>query len=129
MEENNLRSLLSYVPAVLVRNNEVIAAVAHGPTSVSGAPIGTVHINIMQGDPPTSLSEQGEPASKMGGCSGELSAVTHIANPDVLKARKGDPYFPTNAPGPDCLIVKYGQSHIQFIANIAEWERYIFKLK
>jgi hypothetical protein len=65
----------------------------------------------------------------MGGCSGDgalLSAVTAIANPDVPKARKGDPYFPTDA---DCIIVKSGQSHIQFIENIAEWERYIFELK
>jgi len=133
-EENNLRSLLSYVPTVLVRNNEVIAAVAHRPpppTSASGAAIGTVHVNIIQGGPPAGASEQGEPASKMGGCSGDralLSAVTAIANPDV-PVGKGDPYFPRDAPGPNCLIVKSGQSHLQFIEDIAEWERYIFELE
>ena len=54
-EENNLRSLLSYVPTVLVRNNEVIAAVAHGPhphTLASGAASGSLHLNIVQNAPP-----------------------------------------------------------------------------
>jgi hypothetical protein len=69
----------------------------------------------------------------MGGCSGDralLSAVTAIANPDIPDFRKGDPYFPVDAPVPDCLIVKSGQSHMQFfIEDSAEWERYIFELK
>ncbi len=124
-EENNLRSLLSYVPTVLVHNNEVIAAVAHGPrppTSASGAATGTVHVNIMQG----------EPASEIGGRNGDralLPAVTAIANPYVEDHRQGDPYFPTDAPGPDCLIVKSGQSHMPFIRDLSEWDRHIFEIK
>jgi hypothetical protein len=87
----------------------------------------------MQGDPPAGPSEQGEPASKMGRCSGDgalLSAVTAIANPGIPYSHKGDPYFPTDAPGSDCLIVKSGESHMRFfIDDVAEWERYIFELK
>jgi hypothetical protein len=127
-EENNLRSLLSFVPAVLVRNNEVIAAVAHRsrpPTSVSGAAIGSLHVYIVQNSSVTGSSEQGEPATEIG----ELPAVTAIPNPYVQDLSQGDPYFTENVPGPDCLIVKSGRSHLHSVGDLSKWERYIFEIK
>jgi hypothetical protein len=53
-EENNLCSLLSLVPAVLVHDIEVIAAVAHRShphTLASGALSSLLHLNIFQDAP------------------------------------------------------------------------------
>ena len=134
-EENNLRSLLSLIPVVLVRNQEVIAAVAHKPrppTSVSGAAIGSLHVNIVQNAPVAGSSEQGEPASEIGGRNGDgapFPAVTAIANPYAQDSDQGDPHFPEDIPGPDCLIAKSGKSHLHWVGDPSKWERYIFEIK
>jgi hypothetical protein len=122
-EENNLRSLLGYAPAVLVRDIEVIAAVAHRPhlrTLASGAASGSLHVNIVQNAPLSGPSAQ----DKLGA---PPSVIAAVANPYVADPRKGDPYFPKD--GPDCLIVKSGRSHLPFIGDISEWERYIVEIK
>jgi len=122
-EENNLRSLLGFVPAVLVRDVEVIAAVAHGPhphTLASGAASGSLHVNIVQNAPLSGPSAQ----DKLGALP---SAITAVANP-YADLRKGDPYFPKDAPGFDCLIVASGRSHLPFMSDLDEWERYIFEI-
>jgi hypothetical protein len=133
-EENNLRSLLSFVPVVLVRNLEVIAAVAHGPrppTSASGAAIGSLHVNIVQDAPVAGPSEQGEPAERRAPSPlhPPISEVTAIANPYVQDSRQGDPYFREDVPGSDYLIVKSGRSHLHSVGDPSKWERYIFEIK
>jgi len=134
-EENNLCSWLSFVPAVLVHNNEVIAAVAcgpHSPALASSAASGSLHVNIVQNAPLAGPSEQGEPASEMGRCSGDgplLSATTAIANLYVADSHQVDPHFAEGAHGPGCLIVRSGRSHLHFVGNHPKWERYIFEIK
>jgi hypothetical protein len=106
-----------------VRNNEVIAAVAHGPrppTSASRATSGSLHVDIVQDAPLSDPSEKG-------GDLGLPSAVTAVANPYVEDFREGDTYF-AEAPGPDCLLVKSGLSHLAFMDNLSAWKRHIFEI-
>jgi hypothetical protein len=90
-DENSIRSLLSMVPAVLVRNNKVIAAVAHGPRPPTLAPdnaSGSFNVDVVQNAPLSDPSEHGE---SMGGHSrdnGFPSAITAVANPYVEDAKK-----------------------------------------
>jgi hypothetical protein len=126
-EEDDLRSLLSFVPAVLVRDVEVIAATAHGPhphTLASGAASGSLHVNIVQNAPLSCPSAQDKLEALP-----SASAITAVANPYVADLRKGDPYLAKDAPGPDCLIVTSGRSHLPFISDLSEWERYIVEIK
>jgi len=118
-EIKSLRSLLNFVPAVLVRNIEVIAAVAHGPhpaTSASRAASGSLYVDIVQDAPLSGPSEKG----------GDLrlpSAITAVANPYVEDFCKGDPYF-----AKDTLMVKSGRSHLDFMDDLSVWKRYIFEI-
>jgi hypothetical protein len=123
-EENHLRSLLSFVPAVLVRDTEVIAAVAHGPhphKSASSAASGSLHVNIVQNAPLSGPSAQDK-------LEAFPTAITAVANP-YADHRNGDPYFKKGTPGPDCLIVTSGRSHLPFMSDLSVWQRYIFEIK
>ena len=123
-EEKHLRSLLRFVPAVLVRDKEVIAAVAHAPHPhklVSGAASGSLHVIIVQNAPLSGPSAQ----DKLGALP---TAITAMENP-YADVRKGDPYFEKDAPGPDCLIVTSGRSHLPFMSDLSVWERYILEIK
>ena len=123
-EENHLRSLLSFVPAVLVRDKEVIAAVARGPhphKSASSAASGSLHVNIVQNAPLSGPSAQDK-------LEAFPTAITAVANP-YADLRNRDPYFEKGAPGPDCLIVTSGRSHLPFMSDLPVWQRYIFEIK
>jgi len=123
-EIKSLRSLLNYVPAVLVRNIEVIAAVAHGPhppTLTSRAASGSLRVDIVQDAPLSGPSEKG-------GDLGLPLAVTAVANLYVEDFREGDPYFTKDSPGPDCLMVTSGRSHLDFMDDPSVWKRYLFEI-
>jgi hypothetical protein len=112
------------VLAVLVRDIEVIVAVAHGPhphTLASGDAGGSLHVNIVQNAPLLDPSAQDKLEALP-------SAITAVANPYIADLHKGDPYFAKDAPGTDCLIVTSGQSHLPFISDVTEWERYILEI-
>jgi len=97
VEENSLRSLLNFVPAVLVRDIEVIAAVAHRPCPpalTSDSASGSFYVDIVQNAPLSDPSEHGEPMGGHSGGSGFPSAITTVANPFVADARQRDPYSP-----------------------------------
>ena len=130
-DDNSLPSLLSLVPAVLVRNNEVIAAVAHGPrppTLASDSASGSFNVHVVQSAPLSDPSEHGEPMGGHGGDNGFPSAITDVANPYVEDADKGDPHFLEGTTGTDCLIVKPGVSHLHCIDRLSEWESYIYQI-
>jgi hypothetical protein len=130
-EENSLRSLLSFVPAVLVRDIEVIAAIAHRPcppTLASDSASGSFYVDIVQNAPLSDPSEHGELMGGHSGGSGFPSAITAVAKSFVADARQGDPYFPKGTTGPDCLVVKPGVSHLRFMGDLSEWERYIHQI-
>lgn len=111
--------LLKYITTILVRNIEIIAAVAHEPR-VSRAANGTVanptayQVDVISTNQPENPVQQGELAS--GTSKNDRSAFTAIANPRTVTPPPGgpqnyiDPYFDNAPPGIDCKIVT-GKPH------------------
>jgi hypothetical protein len=109
-------SLLKYVTTILVRNSEIIAAMAHktSPSPLSAGPFSEpapYQVNVVR----TVLANsprQSEPASgTVQTDQGEdlPPAVTAVANPETIKGK--DPHFKTASPGVNCLEVP-GNSHL-----------------
>jgi len=128
-QPDKLHSLLKHVTAILVRDNEIVAAMAHkvGPsllTVSSSSEPAPYQVNVMRTEQPESFLRQDALASRasqtdQGGAF--PPAITTIANPhSVQDYRDGphkDPYFEKAPPGVDCLEVR-GQPH--FLMHDAE---------
>jgi hypothetical protein len=106
-------SLLKYIVSILVRNNEIVAAVAHKPNVSTTAQSGAYQVNIM-----SSTRQNAAPLQQVS----LPTAFTAVANPHNVKPprrvepRSGkppeqDPYFANAPPDIDCLVVT-GESHI-----------------
>jgi len=117
-------SLLKYITTILVRNIEIVAAVAHEPC-VSHAADGTFanptayQVDVMSTNQPESpvQAELASGTSKNDrGKSTSPSAFTAVANPPTVTPPPGgppkyiDPYFENTPPGIDCKIVT-GKPH------------------
>jgi len=105
-EEPKQHSLLKYLVAMLVRDNEIVAAVAHLPKISTAAQSGGFQVNIMEG-----VKNAQPPA-----------AFTAVANPHTVppprqkqtrsrKLPEQDPYFANVSPDIDCRVVN-GMTHI-----------------
>ena len=110
-------ALLKYVTSILVRNSEIIAAMAHKPSpSPSSGPFSEpalYQVNIMRTEQPSSSLQQGELAFRT--CQNDqgdalASAFTTVANPYTAQDSDKDPYFEKVLPSINCLVVT-GESH------------------
>jgi len=109
-------SLLKCVTTILVRNSEIIAAMAHktgpSPSSIGSFPEPAPYqVNIMRTVLAGSL-RQDEPASRtVQTDQGEAlcPAITAVANPETVRGK--DPYFKMASPSVNCLEVP-GKSHL-----------------
>jgi len=108
-------SLLKYVAAILVRDIDVIAAMAHktkaslSSTDVSSTPA-PYQVNVMRTDqrrepaPGTGQTDQGQALS---------STVTAIANPTIPRGQTTDPYFCKIPPPVNCLVLSGKPSNLE----------------
>jgi hypothetical protein len=108
--------LLKYVTTILVRNTEVIAAIAHRSSSSAGSfPHPTSYqVNVMCTEQPVNSLPQDVLASGTDQIyQGEAlpSAFTAVANPFTERNSRKDPYFETAPAGVNCLIIP-GNSHL-----------------
>ena len=119
-QEPRQHSLLKYLVAMLMRDNEIIAAVAHQPN------VSTFHVNVMGAKLPEAPLQRSGLASGMGQNDQGTpppTAFTAVANPNTVKSRgeektcpgnspENDPHFSTVSPDVDCLVVVTGKTHI-----------------
>jgi hypothetical protein len=111
--------LLKYITAILVRNSEIVAAVAHetGRSSTSASSFSqpaSYQVNVVCTEQPVNSLKEDELASRTGQTDhGEAlpPAFTAVANPYTPRGSDKDPYFETAPPGVNCLIVP-GNSHL-----------------
>ena len=107
---------------ILVRNNEIVAAVAHEPR-ISSAADGTFsnpkayQVDVMSINQPESPVQQGGLASGTSKDDRDKTSpfLTTVANPRSITPPGGpskyiDPYFENTPPGTDCKIVT-GKPH------------------
>ena len=123
--EPTQHSLLKYIVAMLVRNTEIVAAMAHKPKHFTNAQSKGLHVNIMGAKSPAAPLQPSGLASRMGRNDQDMfspTAFTAVANPHTVRPPPGtgphtrktpqqDPYFATVSSDIDCLIVS-GKSHI-----------------
>jgi hypothetical protein len=137
-KEPRQHSLLKYLVAILVRNNEIVAAVAHKSNVFANAQSGGIHVNIMGTEAAplqrglasaTGQNDQGMPPP---------TSFVAVANPHSAKSPLGaerrsrkspehDPYFATKSPDIDCLVVA-GESHLFNDDYTATWHN-ILKIR
>lgn len=108
--------LLKYVTTILVRDADVIAAVAHLSSSCAGSfsQPASYQINVMRTEQPAKSLRQDGLASGTGQTDqGEAlpSTLTAVANTFTKRWSRKDPYFETMPPGVNCRIVP-GNSHL-----------------
>ena len=108
--------LLKYITTILVRNTEVIAAIAHRSSSSAGPfPHPTSYqVNVMRTEQPANSLPKDVLASGTGQTDqGEAlpSAFTAVANTFTERNSRKDPYFEKAPAGVNCLIVP-GNSHL-----------------
>jgi hypothetical protein len=110
--------LLKYVTTILVRNSEVVAAVAHKAHSSSTGSFShpaSYQVDVMRTEKPANSLRQDGLASGTGQTDqGEalFSAFTAVANPYIPRDSDEDPYFKKKPPGVNCLMVP-GESHFK----------------
>lgn len=133
-KEPSQHSLLKYLVAILVRNNDIVAAVAHKRNVVANAQSGGIHVNIMGTEFPAAPLQRSGLASGMGQNDQGTpipTSFTAVANPHTAKlplvaehrSRKSpgqDPYFATKSPDIDCFVVA-GESHVFDNGDTALW--------
>ena len=139
-KEPRQQSLLKYLVAILVRNNDIVAAVAHRPNVFPKAQSGGIHVNIMGTEFSAAPLQRGGLASGTGQNDQGMPLPTSfvaVANPHSAKSPLGaergprkspvqDPYFATEPPDIDCLVVT-GEPHVLSDGYTATW-RNILKL-
>jgi hypothetical protein len=110
--------LLKYVTTILVRNSEVVAAVAHKahPSSTgSFSHPASYQVDVMRTEKPAnSLRQDGLASGTCQTDQGEalFSAFNAVANPYIPRDSDEDPYFKKKPPGVNCLMVP-GESHFK----------------
>ena len=115
-ETKSVYDLLKCLTTILVRDTEIIAAVAH-PSSSSASSFpqtASYQVNVMCTEQPANSLRQDGLASGTGQTDqGEAlpSAFTAVANTFTKRNSHKDPYFKTAASGVNCLIVP-GKSHL-----------------
>lgn len=125
--KNVTPSHLKHILTILVRNWNVIAAVAHVPqgcTPNPNAPDGgsskpePYQVNIIHNLPSSSPQQDGL-ASGIGGGGGNesLTNITAVANPD-----NKDTYFNNVDPNTSCVVVKSGESKFSLVTSANIWE-------
>ena len=139
-KEPRQHSLLKYLVAILVRNNDIVAAVARKRNVFTNAQSGGIHVNIMGTRFPAAPLQRSGLASGMGQndegtpppTSFTAVANPHSANLPLVAERRSrkspgkDPYFATKSPDIDCLVVA-GESHV-FDHKDTAWWPYILKI-
>ncbi|KIM72909.1 hypothetical protein PILCRDRAFT_736126 [Piloderma croceum F 1598] len=138
-KEPRQHSLLKYLVAILVRNNDIVAAVAHKPNAFTNAQSGGIHVNIM-GTVAAPLQLSGLASGTVQNDRGMPPPTSFIAvaNPHSAKSPLGaehhprrspeqDPYFAGKSPDIDCLVVA-GESHLFNDDYTATW-RNILKIR
>jgi hypothetical protein len=132
--------LLKYIVAILVRNNDIVAAVAHKPNVLTNTQSGGIHVNIMGTEFPAAPLQPSGLASGIGQNDQGMPPPTsftavanpHSANPPLGAERRSrkspgqDPYFATKSSDIDCLVVA-GESHLFNNEDTALW-RNILKI-
>jgi hypothetical protein len=108
--------LLKYVTTILVRDIEVVAAIAHPSSSSAGSfpQPASYQVNVMHTEQPANSLRQEGLASRTGQTDqGEAlpSVFTAVANTFTERNSRKDPYFETAPSGVNCLIVP-GKSHL-----------------
>ena len=107
--------LLKYITAILVRNSEVVAAIAHetGRTSSSASsfsPPPSYQVNVLRTEHHANCMKGDELVSRTGQAD-HCQAFTAVANSYAPRGSQTDPYFETEPPDVNCLIVP-GKSHL-----------------
>jgi hypothetical protein len=107
--------LLKYITVILVRNSEVVAAVAHetgcsSSSASSFSPPPTYQINVIRTEHPANCLKEDELVSRTDQTD-HGKAFTAVANPYTPRGSDTDPYFETEPPDVNCLIVP-GNSHL-----------------
>ena len=108
-KEPRQHSLLKYLVAILVRNNDIIAAVAHKPNVSANTQSGGIHVNVMGTEFPAAPLQRSGLASGMG--QNDQGMPLPGAERHSRKSPGQDPYFATKSPDIDCLVVT-GESHM-----------------
>jgi hypothetical protein len=111
-ERKSEYDLLKYITVILVRNSEVVAAVAHETrrsslSATSFSPPPTYQVNVIRTEHPVNCLEEDELVSR----TDHGNAFTAVANPYTPRGSDKDPYFETEPPDVNCLIVP-GISHL-----------------
>jgi len=133
-KEPRQHSLLKYLVAILVRNNDIVAAVAHKRNVFTNAQSGGIHVNIMGTEFPAAPLQRSGLASGMGQNDQGTpppTSFTDVANPHSAnlhlvaerRSRKSpgqDPYFATKSPDINCMVVT-GESHVFDNEDTALW--------
>ena len=109
-------NLLKYVTTILVRDTEVIAAMAHPSSSSAGSfsQPASYQVNVMHTEQPANSLRQDRLSSGTGQTDqGEAlpSAFTTVANTFTERNSRKDPYFEMAPSGVNCLIIP-GKSHL-----------------
>jgi hypothetical protein len=93
-KEPREQSLLKYLVAILVRNNDIFAAVAHKPNVFANAQSGSINVNIMGTEFPAAPLQRGGLASGMGQNDQGMPLPTSfiaVTNPHSAKSRTSPP--------------------------------------
>jgi hypothetical protein len=119
-------ALLKYVTAILVRDVEIIAAMAHKPKVSAGSfsAAAPYRVNVMRTDSPASCPRQDKISGTIQNDQGVAlpQTFTAVANPRTEGDSDEDPYFKTVPDDIDCLVVT-GESH--FLASNTQQNPFI----
>lgn len=121
-ERKSEYDLLKYITVILVRNSEVVAAVAHETgRSLSSAssflPPPTYQVNVIRTEHPANCLTEDELVSRTDRTH-HGKVFTAVANPYTPRGSNTDSYFETEPPDVNCLIVP-GNSHLM-ISDMVE---------